>query len=59
MLQIILHLPNILDLQTALDPVLSSYIIKCEKFTYGRYVFKHNDGLFNIQIDVFSDNYIK
>ena len=51
---------SILDLQTDLDPVLSSYIIKCDKnLPYGRYlVFKHNDGLFNIQIDVFSENYI-
>ena len=51
---------SILDLQTALDPVLSNYIINCEKnLPYGRYlVFKHNDGLFNIQIDVFSENYV-
>tara|TARA_B100000475_G_C14958692_1_gene298995 strand:- start:171 stop:755 length:585 start_codon:yes stop_codon:yes gene_type:complete len=50
---------SILDLQKSLDPVLSNYLIECNyNLPYGRYlVFSHKDGLFNIQIDIFSENY--
>ena len=51
---------SILDLQNSLDPILSKYKFECNvNLPYGRYlVFEDKQGLFNIQIDVFSENYI-
>ena len=51
---------KIFALQQNLQPFLNKYdFIKTEKLPYGRYLVHQDiDNDFNIQIDVFSENYI-